>query len=250
MTDSTTIIIWISITFIAAGLVKGVLGMGLPTVAMGVLSLFMAPATAAAMLVVPSLVTNVWQLLAGPAFGALLLRLGTMMLAVFAGTILSIDVLTGQSASLAGAALGAILALYGVFGLAAPQFTVSAKVEYWLSPLIGLVTGLITGATGIFVIPAVPYLNSLGLSKENLIQALGLSFTVSTIALACALSLSDQFRLEAASTSLLAVVPALAGMFFGQRVRDKLQPEPFRRWFFIGLVVLGMYMIARVFGTK
>ncbi len=250
MTDSTTIIIWISITFIAAGLVKGVLGMGLPTVAMGVLSLVMAPATAAAMLVVPSLVTNVWQLLAGPAFGALLRRLATMMLAVFAGTILSIGVLTGQSASLAGAALGAILALYGALGLAAPHFTVSAKVEHWLSPLIGLVTGLITGATGIFVIPAVPYLNSLGLAKENLIQALGLSFTVSTIALACGLSLSDQFRLEAASTSLLAVVPALVGMFLGQRVRGKLQPEAFRRWFFIGLVVLGAYMIARVFGTK
>jgi len=224
--------------------------MGLPTVAMGVLSLVMAPATAAAMLVVPSLVTNVWQLLAGPAFGALLRRLATMMLAVFAGTILSIGVLTGQSASLAGAALGAILALYGALGLAAPHFTVSAKVEHWLSPLIGLVTGLITGATGIFVIPAVPYLNSLGLAKENLIQALGLSFTVSTIALACGLSLSDQFRLEAASTSLLAVVPALVGMFLGQRVRGKLQPEAFRRWFFIGLVVLGAYMIARVFGTK
>ncbi|MFM9970623.1 MAG: sulfite exporter TauE/SafE family protein [Burkholderiales bacterium] len=250
MTDSTTILLWIGITFIAAGLVKGVLGMGLPTVAMGLLSLVMAPAAAAAMLVVPSLVTNVWQLLAGPAFGALLRRLGTMMIAIFAGTILSIGVLTGQSASLAGAALGAILVLYGALGFTAPHFTVSAKVEYWLSPLIGLVTGLITGATGIFVIPAVPYLNSLGLAKDNLIQALGLSFTVSTLALACALGLGGQFRLEAASTSLLAVIPALAGMFLGQRVREKIHPEVFRRWFFIGLVVLGMYMIARVFVAK
>ncbi|MFB5226655.1 hypothetical protein ACE4ZA_03725, partial [Acinetobacter baumannii] len=72
MSDSTTIIIWVGLTFVAAGLIKGVVGMGLPTVAMGVLSLVMAPASAAAMLIVPSLVTNVWQLLAGPAFGALL----------------------------------------------------------------------------------------------------------------------------------------------------------------------------------
>ncbi|CAM4274964.1 TPA: sulfite exporter TauE/SafE family protein [Citrobacter freundii] len=250
MSDSTTIIIWVGLTFVAAGLIKGVVGMGLPTVAMGVLSLVMAPASAAAMLIVPSLVTNVWQLLAGPAFGALLRRLATMMVAVFAGTILGIGVLTGQSASLAGAALGAVLALYGVVGLAAPRFTVPAKVEPWLSPLIGLVTGLVTGATGVFVIPAVPYLNSLGLAKEDLIQALGLSFTVSTVALACALGLSGQFQLTAASNSLLAVVPALAGMFIGQRVRSKLQPEMFRRWFFIGLVVLGVYMLARVLGTR
>jgi uncharacterized membrane protein YfcA len=250
MNDVTAIVVWISLTFVAAGLVKGVVGMGLPTVAMGVLSLVMAPATAAAMLVVPSLVTNVWQLWAGPAFGALLRRLATMMLAVFAGTIIGIGVLTGQSASLAGAALGIVLALYGVMGLSAPRFTVPAKVEPWLSPLIGLVTGFVTGATGVFVIPAVPYLSSLGLAKEELIQALGLSFTVSTVALACALSLSGQFQLAEAANSLLAVVPALAGMFIGQRVRSKLQPETFRRWFFIGLVALGVYMITRVLGTR
>lgn len=184
MSDVTLVVVWIGLTFVAAGLVKGVVGMGLPTVAMGVLSLVMAPAAAAAMLVVPSLVTNVWQLMAGPAFGALLRRLATMMLAVFAGTVLGIGGLTGQSASLAGAALGVVLAFYGAVGLVALRFTVPAKVEPWLSPLIGLLTGLITGATGIFVIPAVPYLSSLGLAKEELIQALGLSFTVSTVALA------------------------------------------------------------------
>ena len=250
MSDSTTIVIWVSLTFVAAGLIKGVVGMGLPTVAMGVLSLVMAPAAAAAMLVVPSLVTNVWQLLAGPAFGVLLRRLATMMVGVFAGTIIGIGVLTGQSASLAGASLGAVLALYGAVGLAVPRFAVPAKVELWLSPLVGLVTGLVTGATGVFVIPAVPYLSSLGLAKEDLIQALGLSFTVSTVALACALGLSGQFQFTAASNSLLAVVPALAGMFIGQRVRSKLQPEAFRKWFFIGLVVLGVYMLARVLGTR
>jgi len=250
ISDVTAIVTWIGLTFVAAGLIKGVVGMGLPTFAMGVLSLVMAPAAAAAMLVVPSLVTNIWQLLAGPAFGALLRRLATMMLAVFAGTILGIGVLTGQSVSLAGATLGVVLALYGAVGLAAPQFAVPAKVEPWLSPVIGLVTGLVTGATGVFVIPAVPYLSSLGLSKEELIQALGLSFTVSTVALACALSLSGQFQLATASNSLLAVVPALVGMFIGQRVRSKLQPEAFRRWFFSGLVALGVYMIVRVLGTR
>lgn len=249
MSDVTLVVVWIGLTFVAAGLVKGVVGMGLPTVAMGVLSLVMAPAAAAAMLVVPSLVTNVWQLMAGPAFAALLRRLATMMLAVFAGTVLGIGGLTGPSASLAGAALGAVLALHGAVGLVALRFTVPAGVEPWLSPLVGLLTGLITGATGIFVIPAVPYLSSLGLAKEELIQALGLSFTVSTVALACALGLSGHFQWAAASGSLLAVVPALAGMFIGQHVRSKLRPAVFRQWFFVGLIVLGGYMIARVLGS-
>jgi uncharacterized membrane protein YfcA len=97
----------------------------------------------------------------------------------------------------------------------------------------------------VFVIPAVPYLASLGLAKEELIQALGLSFTVSTVALAAALALTGNFKLATAAGSLLAVLPALAGMFVGTIVRNKLNPEAFRRWFFAGLIALGLYMLAR-----
>ncbi len=79
--------IWLlgGFTFLLAGLVKGIVGMGLPTVAMGLLSLALPPAEAAAILIVPSLVTNVWQLLAGPACGALMRRLWSMMAGVVAG---------------------------------------------------------------------------------------------------------------------------------------------------------------------
>ena len=55
-----------TITFLLAGFVEGVIGLGLPTVSMGLLSLVMAPAKAAALLIVPSFVTNVWQLARTP----------------------------------------------------------------------------------------------------------------------------------------------------------------------------------------
>ena len=166
-------------------------------------------------------------------------------LALLVGTSLSINILTGSSSSLASGALGAILAAYGAVGLAAPRFTVPPRAEPWLSPLIGLATGLITGATGVFAIPAVPYLSALGFTKDELIQALGLSFTVSTVALAVALTLSGKYQWVTVGSSLLAIVPALLGMFIGQRVRGRLEPEAFRRWFLRGLVSLGLYMLAR-----
>lgn len=234
----------ISAAFVAAGFVKGVVGMGLPIVAMAVLSLFLAPAAAAAMLVVPSLVTNVWQLMAGPALGRLVRRLATMLVGVALGTLLTIDVLTARS-GYTSAALGAILVSYGLFGLFAPQFTVAPRAEPWLSPVIGLLTGLLTGVTGVFGMPAVPYLSSLGLATEDLIQALGLSFTVSTVALAVGLMVGGQFGLSVALSSLLAVIPALLGMLIGSRVRSKMQPETFRRWFLVGLVLLGIYTLLR-----
>jgi uncharacterized protein len=233
-------------TFVLAGVVKGVVGMGLPTVAMGLLGLIMAPVEAAAIMIIPSLVTNVWQLFAGPRLASLGRRLATMMLGVCAGTALGIALLTGSATAMASVALGIVLLIYGIVGLMGVRFAVSTNAESWLSPIIGVSTGLLTGATGVFVIPAVPYLNSLGFEKEELIQALGLSFTVSTIALAIGLAAHGRFQLHDAGLSMLAVAPALAGMFVGQYLRDRLRPENFRRWFFVALVLLGAYMTIKV----
>jgi uncharacterized membrane protein YfcA len=235
----------IAATFLLAGFVKGVLGLGLPTVAMGLLGLAMAPAQAAALLVVPSLVTNLWQLFAGPRFGGLLRRLWTMMAGICLGTWAGAGLLTGALAGRAAIGLGAALVLYALVGLAGPRFTVPPRAERWLSPLIGAATGLVTGATGVFVIPAVPYLQALGLEKEDLIQALGLSFTVSTLALAAGLAQGGAFPLATAGTSLLALAPALLGMAAGQWLRLRVRPELFRRWFFLGLLALGLDLALR-----
>lgn len=247
--DTASTILFVSFTFLVAGIVKGVIGMGLPTVAMGLLGLTMAPVQAAALLVIPSLVTNIWQLAIGPSVTALLKRFATMMLGICIGTAAGIGLLTNSSGILATVILGVLLAIYGIFGLVSPSFAVSRRFEYWLSPLVGIITGLLAGATGVFVIPAVPYLNSVGLDKEHLIQALGLSFTVSTLALAIGLMVNGRFELTVAGSSLLALFPALVGMYLGQIIRGKLQPQLFRRWFFIGMLVLGVYIALRAWMT-
>jgi uncharacterized membrane protein YfcA len=231
--------------FTLAGLVKGVIGLGLPTVAMGLLGLAMPPAEAAALLVVPSLVTNVWQLLAGPRFGALARRLWPMLLGVCAGTWAGAGVLTGDVAGRATAGLGAALVLYALTGLLRVRLRVPARAERWAGPLVGGATGLVTGATGVFVIPAVPYLGALGLERDELVQALGLSFTVSTVALAAGLAAGGALPLHAAGASLAALVPALGGMAIGGWLRGRVQPETFRLLFFVGLLVLGGELLLR-----
>jgi hypothetical protein len=169
---------------------------------------------------VPSLVTNVWQLLAGPAFGALLRRLGGMMVGVCAGTWAGSGLIAGGVATRAAtAALGATLLLYAAVGLAKPRLRVPPRAERWAGPAAGAATGLVTGATGVFVVPAVPYLGALGLGRDDLVQALGLSFTVSTLALAAGLAWHGALPMQAAGASLLALAPALAGMALGGRLR-------------------------------
>src|SRR5262245_36428912 len=148
MSDHALVVAIVVGTFMLAGLVKGIIGTGLPTVAMGVLSMVMPPAEAAAILVIPSIATNIWQMAAGPALAALVRRFSLMLVGIVAGTFATIGLLTGTSTVIATGALGAVLAAYGAHGLTAARLDIGPEAERWLSPIMGLITGMLTGATG------------------------------------------------------------------------------------------------------
>jgi hypothetical protein len=240
-----TLIGLIGLVLMLGGFVKGVVGLGLPTITMGLLSLAMAPAQAAALLVVPSLVTNVWQIAARAGLLALARRLATMLAGVCGGVAAGAGWLSGSASGAMSAALGVALFAYAALGLRAMHFQVAARHEHWLSPLVGVATGLVTAATGVFVIPAVPYLQALGMEKEELVQALGLSFLVSTLALALSLHSGGALRGSVALGSLLALLPALAGMGLGQWIRRRVHATLFKQLFFAGLLALGAYLSLR-----
>ena len=241
-------LILVCLVFVLAGFTKGIIGLGLPTIAMGLLAVVLPPAEAAALLILPSLVTNVWQMLDGPHLGRLLRRLWPLNAGVCLGTWLGAALLAGIGGRHGGLALGLALIAYAISGLAALRLVVPRTAEPVLGPITGALTGGITAATGVFVIPAVPYLQAIGLHKDELVQALGLSFTVSTLALAVALAGVDAFAPGLVLPSLLAVVVSLAGMRLGQAVRARLRPQAFRLCFFFGLLVLGAYLALRGLG--
>lgn len=243
MLDGTAI--FIGLVFALAGFVKGVIGLGLPTISMGLLAVVMPPVEAAALLIVPSLLTNIWQMVGGPSLRAVVRRLWPMMLAVCLGTWAGAGLMTGDSARYGTALLGVALVLYALTGLTAVRFIVPKERERVYGPLSGAITGLITAATGVFVIPAVPYLQAIGLEKEDLIQALGLSFTVSTLALAFNVSAAGAFNVSVAGGAIGALAAACLGMWVGTALRQQLQPAVFRRWFFLGLLLLGIYLSVR-----
>lgn len=214
MTADHTTLVLAALTFVLAGLVKGVTGMGLPTVAIGLLGLVMAPAEAAALLIISSTVTNIWQFVAGSHL--VLRRMAWLLVTSSVVTYAAAGLLTGAGTSSAGAALGVALLAYAILGLSGLTVSVPPRLEPVLSPMIGALTGLAAGVTGVFVLPAAPYLQALGLGKEELVHALGLSFTASTLALAAGLARHGAFHIAVAGSSLLYTVPAVIGMQIGQ----------------------------------
>lgn len=235
----------VSLVFILAGFVKGVIGMGLPTVAVALLGCVMAPQEAAAILVIPSFVTNVVQLLIGPRLRDLFRRLSLLVVGIFGGTWLAAASGIGQSTNAATGMLGGALVIYAVLGLKEIRFSVNSKTERMLSLPVGVITGAITAATGVFVLPAVPFVQALALEKDDLVQALGICFTASTIALGAALAATGTLKMGNGAMSLLAIVPAILGMWGGQVLRGRISAIRFRRWFFIGLLLTGLTFLFR-----
>jgi uncharacterized membrane protein YfcA len=231
-----------SAVFVLAGLVKGVIGLGLPTIAVGLLSLIVTPAQAASWMLVPSLLTNIWQIAFGPNLWALTKRLGTLLAGIAVGTLAGTGIITGSSAGHAAVALGVVLMIYAGLGLSAIRPKVPAAAEPWLSPIVGLATGVVSAGTGIFVMPSVPYLQALGFEKDDLVQALGITFLVATIALGLGLAREGTLQLGTAVFSAWMLLPALAGMWIGQVIRSRISAATFRTCFLVGLLLLGAHL--------
>ena len=223
--------------FLLAGGVKGLTGMGLPTVAVSLLGLWMAPVEAAALLVAPSLATNIAQC-RGPHARRLITVLWPAWLALAVVAVWAPRLDTSASALPAHRLLGAALVLYGVWGLWRPVLPVLPPRASLLGLVIGAVTGLVTAATAVFVLPLVPYLQVLRLDKAAMVQALGMSFTVATLALAIRVQSSGGLALLSPHAAV-AFAAAFGGLWLGTLMRDRISLQVFQRSLFLVFIGLG-----------
>jgi uncharacterized protein len=233
----------IAAAFLLAGFVKGTIGMGLPTVAMGLLAVTMQPSRALAIVIVPAIVTNIWQTFVGPYLRDIIRRLWPLMVGTVIGIWLNSGMLTGPYARYGAIVLGVLLVIYAIIGLSKFSFTVARSNEKWIGGIAGVITGVVSAATGVQVIPSMPFMQAIGMEKDELVQALGVFFTVATLALAFNLTAAGLLSAATALPGAVAMAAAFAGMFIGQSVRSRMEPETFRRWFLIAMIFLGIYLV-------
>ena len=242
MSESQPFLFFIAGVFMLAGFVKGVVGLGLPTVAMGLLAVTMAPSKALAIVIVPAVLTNVWQTLVGPYLPDIMRRLWPLLVGTVLGIWLNAGSLTGPYAHYLPVALGVLLVFYAALGMSQVAFTVARRDEKWIGGVVGVVTGVISAATGVQVIPSMPFLQAIGMEKDELVQALGVFFTVATLALGFTLTRSGLVNSATALPGAVAMASSFAGVFLGQAVRSRMDAERFRRWFLIAMIFLGLYL--------
>jgi uncharacterized membrane protein YfcA len=233
----------VSAVFLLAGGVKGITGMGLPTVAVSLLTLWMTPTQAAGLIVVPTLLTNVAQC-RGPNARRLFGLLWPTWLALVVVTVLVPDPRLWAGWLSAHTVLGVVLLAYGIWGLLRPEVPGPSERAALLATIIGAATGFTAALTAVFVFPLVPYLQAMHLEKDTLVQALGLSFTIATVALAVRLQLLETSS-AISPESLLGLPGALVGLWLGTAVRVHISAALFQRTLFVVFIGLGLANVLR-----
>ena len=239
---SVDVVVLVVLVFFVAGTIKGLIGFGLPTVSIAILAAFLGLIEAMTLMLLPSLITNLFQGLVGKYLIRLIRRYWSMFIFGAVFTWLSSSLLSTGHAATFAVILGVVLTLYGLSSLYSLQLPSPGSRERWISPLVGIVSGGITGITGVFLVPAVGYLQALRMERDELIQAIGLWVTVATLSLAFSLKDHDLFSNELGLLSLTAVLPALLGMWVGRILRPRRSESAFRHLFFAALMLLGVYI--------
>ena len=233
----------IVVTFFVGGVIKGLTGLGLPPVVLGILTATVGIHPAKALILIPTFLTNILQASRG-GHGRTVIRLTwPFMLAATAFTVSGAFTLSYFRADVMSALLGLGLSVYGVLGLF--KLRVNIRDKWWHHPTgvaLGATNGFLTGMTGSSAVPGVFYLQSIGLLRDQLVQSMGILFPLSTVGLAWSLRTQDLLSADLGIMSAIALAPALVGMSLGNRIRKGISEEKFRTVLCAALLLLGLYV--------
>lgn len=233
------------IAFLAAGCVKGVIGLGLPLTSIAILTTTIGLRDAIPLIVIPVLITNIWQASHGGALGQHFRRFWSLNLLLCSGTWVGTVLLFRIDPWILTLTLGIVIISYALINMFAVTVKVREGSEVWWSPMVGAFSGVLTGVTGSVGAPVAIYFQALGLGKEEFLQAISLSFFLAAMAWIPSLISESAFGIDIALTSSLALVPAFAGMWIGRRIRNHLSEVYFQRGVFLFLIVIGINLIRR-----
>jgi len=235
-------IVVIAVAFVVAGVAKGAIGMGMPPIAIGLMTFAVPLEGAIAIMVVPTMVTNVWQAIYGGGFKPLMRRFGTMAATACAGILAAGLLLSDLGSPRTAGWVGVLLVLYSIIALTPYRPRVPRRAEAWANPLIGLASGAVAGSTGVAAVPFLPYMQSLEMDRHELVQALGIMFLFITGMLAVSLGLHGAYHLTTGAAGIAAIAPTMVGVWLGQKARRRLSPETFRRIFIFGMFAVGLHL--------
>ncbi|MFC4352731.1 sulfite exporter TauE/SafE family protein [Fodinicurvata halophila] len=230
-----------------AGFVKGVIGMGLPLVALPVLAYMMPVPEAITVLSLPVVLSNLVQAFQGGHFLGVLKRFWPVMLSLVLGVLLGVQLLVSLDPQLLYLLLGIAITGMALLTLSSPRFTLKPSQERPVGLGVCFGAGVLGGVSNLPGPPLALYLVALRLEKTFFISAISIFFLINSAPLYAALALHDVLGWYELLLSAFAVIPVFGGVFLGQWVRKFVSQARFQTVVLLVLVVIGLSFIWRAY---
>jgi hypothetical protein len=243
LTPYTFVVVLLALS--AGGAVKGILGIGLPMVAVSIMATVVPVTSAVAVVFLPMILSNLWQAYAEGYHQVAFRRFWPLLIGLAAGTLIGSQVLVRADPDKVILFLGLVVIGFCASSLFQERFRVPAAWEPWLAPLVGLGAGFVGGFSAFFGPLMVMYLVALKLERDEFVGSVALANFTGAVVLYGSLALMGRLALPDLTASALALVPVLACMEVGRRLRRRIEAEMFRRVLLLALLVMGLNLVRR-----
>ena len=235
-------ILAITVAFLLAGLVKGVVGGGLPAVAVPIIAGAVEPAIAASLTLMPVIVTNFWLLFQGGHFGEVMRRYWPFLLALTIGSAIGAQILVTAPPEAMALAIGIFVVLLSPLPFIPKNWAIPERTQKWLNPIAAGGMGIVGGAT-VMLAPVIVYFVALRIDKNLFVASMGAVALSSMAALFATLAANQVMAGDEMLLSTASLVPALIGMAAGTWLRNRISQTGFQKILFIALLGIGLNLI-------
>lgn len=232
----------------AAGIVKGVTGIGYSTTALPLLALTVGLKTGMPLVLLPSITGNLLVMRSAGGFGAMVRRFRPLYASLLPGLALGLWILPQIDDLKAAAMLGCVLASYSAFMLVRGPWIMPEAMAALVKAPVGFLSGLFNGMTGSQVMPLVPYFLSVPLTPNEFVQASNISFTLSSLVMLAGLAIVGLLGWTELGLTFLGIAPALLGVALGNAIRQRLAAEALRTLILGALLMMGLALVAKALG--
>lgn len=244
--DSTTLAI-IAIIMVLGGAVKGAIGLGLPLVSVGLLSMFLPAREVLGISILPILIANVFQVYEAGGGLSVVKRFWPMVVCMLIGLVIGAQFAATLSPADLYAAIGGVMVLFCVSGFFRPNALLPESLHFPVSLVTGAISGICGGVSTVWGPPVSMFLLMTGMKKEEFVRTVGVVWCAAAFPLTLLYAHNGIIGAHNVYHSLAACIPALFGLWIGQRIRQRISQEVFRRILLVTLLIIGVNLIRRSF---
>ena len=233
------------LAFILGGLVKGTLGVGLPLLAVPLMSMVIPSPRAIGMVAVPVVLSNLWQMIDSRRIVQGWLRFWPLIIMQLISTVLTVKFTLSLDAHQMNQMVAGSMLLALVLMVLKPTFEVAPAAEKKASAVVGLLSGLLGGVSSLTGPVIITYLMALKLSREEFIGCISIIYLSSGLPLYLAMLYYGRMDLTDLTYSAMALVPMALGLMLGKMIRNKMSENAFRLILYVYLVVMSIALLVR-----